>query len=322
MRRPLPPLNALRAFEAAARYLSVTKAAEELHVTPAALSHQIKGLEDFLGLKLFHRRARAIALTDAGQLLYPGLHAAFIQVRQAVATLERISNDRVLVISAPPGFTAKWLAPRLYRFLMADPEIDARVSANLSLVNFAKDGVDVAVRNMPVDRATDPDLVVEKLIDIQLLPVCSPKLLKRSGGLKVPEDLRRFPLIHDESLAPRAALPTWADWLKAAGVEGVDVSRGLRFNSADHALEATVEGAGILLAHKLLAYDDLRTGRLVAPFDLELSSDRAIHFVCPKAGEARPHVMAFRAWLKEEVSRLDLSVRPATGSRRRAEILG
>jgi LysR family transcriptional regulator, glycine cleavage system transcriptional activator len=322
MSRPPPPLNALRAFEAAARHLSVSKAALELHVTPAALSHQIKGLEDFLGLKLFHRRPRAIALTDAGQLLYPGLHAAFIQVRQAVASLDRISNNRILVVSAPPGFTAKWLAPRLYRFLMANPEIDARISANMSIVNFASDGVDVAVRNMRIGQVADSDLLVEKLIDIQLLPVCSPKLLTGRDGLKVPEDLKRFPLIHDESHATVAALPTWADWIKAAGVDGVDVSRGLRFNSADHALEATAEGAGVLLAHRLLAYDDLRTGRLVAPFDLELPSERAIYFVCPKGSETRPNVMAFRAWLKEEVSRLNVDVRPARHSRHRAQTGG
>jgi LysR family glycine cleavage system transcriptional activator len=306
MHKALPPLNALRAFEASARHLSLTRAAAELNVTPAALSHQIKGLEDYLGLKLFHRRTRSVELTEAGRLLYPGLNAAFLQIRQSVAGLARASNDRVLVISAPPGFTAKWLAPRLYRFLAAYPEIDARISSNMSLVDFTRDGVDVAIRNMEVGRA-DPALVIDKLAELTLLPVCSPRLLARSGDLRSPDDLRRLPLIHDDSLAARARLPTWTDWLKAAGVAGIDVGRGLRFNSADHALEAAVEGAGVLLAHKLLAFDDLRTGRLVAPFDLELDSGRAFHFVCPAGSEVRRGVAAFRSWIKEEIDQIDLT---------------
>ncbi|MCB1509365.1 MAG: LysR family transcriptional regulator, partial [Hyphomicrobiaceae bacterium] len=142
MATSLPPLNALRAFEAAARHLSFSRAAEELHVTPAALSHQIKGLEDFLGVKLFLRRTRAVELTDAGRSLYPGLHAGFSQLRQAVASLDRIRNDRVLVISAAPGFTAKWLTTRIHRFLGENADIDARISPTPNMVNFAADGVD------------------------------------------------------------------------------------------------------------------------------------------------------------------------------------
>jgi LysR family glycine cleavage system transcriptional activator len=286
--------------------LSLTRAAAELNVTPAALSHQIKGLEDFLDLKLFHRRTRSIALTEAGELLYPGLNAAFLQIQQAVANVERARNDTVLVISAPPGFTAKWLAPRLYRFLGANPEIDARISSTMTLADFTRDGVDVAIRNMAVGQSP-PGLVVERLADLDMLALCSPRLLAQSGGLKRPEDLRHFTLIHDESLAGRAKLPTWADWFKAAGITGINVNRGLRFNSADHAHDATVEGAGVLLGHKLLALDDLRTGRLVAPFDIVLHSGRAFHFVCPLGTETRPTVAAFRAWLKEEVTQLERS---------------
>ena len=307
MHKALPPLNALRAFEVSARHLSLTKAAVELNVTPAALSHQIKGLEEFLGLKLFHRHTRAIALTEAGQLLYPGLTAAFLQIQQAVASLDRARNDNVLVISAPPGFTAKWLAPRLYRFLGAYPDIDARISSTLNLADFVRDGVDVAIRNMAIGQDT-PGLVAEALANLDMLPVCSPRLLTQGAGLKSPDDLRHFPLIHDESLAGRAKLPSWGDWLKAAGVTGVNVNRGLRFNSADHALDATVEGAGVLLAHKLLALDDLRTGRLVAPFDLVLPSDRAFHFVCRVGTETRPTIAAFRTWLRKEVDQLDFNL--------------
>lgn len=298
----MPPMSALRAFEAAARHLSLTRAAAELHVTPAALSHQIRGLEELLGLSLFERRPRGIELTDAGRVLYPGLHSGFGQIRQAVAALEQVTNDRVLVISAPPGFTAKWLVPRLYRFVAAEPDIDTRISATLEFANFTTDGVDAAIRNLQVGGHRDPDLVVELLFALRMVPVCSPRFASEHG-LRRPEDLLRMPLIHDDSLAGRATLPSWSQWLAAAGIEGVDLSRGLRFNSADHAIEATVEGAGVLLSHSVLAMDDLRTGRLIAPFELSLDTGRGFHFVCPKGNERRPKVRAFRDWLRAERDR-------------------
>jgi LysR family glycine cleavage system transcriptional activator len=301
MSQPLPPLNALRAFEATARHASFTRAAAELHVTPAALSHQIRGLEDFLGHKLFHRKARSIALTTAGELIYPGLHAAFAQMRRTVDLLDKGRDDRVLVVSAPPGFTAKWLAPRLYRFLMANPEIDARISASQTYANFTSDGIDVAIRN---GREPFPGLHAQRLLDVRMLPVLSPRLAAENGGVASPEDLRRVPLIHDDSLATLSGWVRWPDWLQAAGVEGMDVSRGLRFNSADHAIEATIEGAGVLLAHKALVLDDIRTGRLVAPFELELAADRAFYLVCPLGHEKRPKIAAFTTWIIEEAERV------------------
>jgi LysR family transcriptional regulator, glycine cleavage system transcriptional activator len=300
-----PQLNALRAFEAAARHLSLTKAAVELNVTPGALSHQIRGLEDHLGLKLFDRGVRSIALTAAGKALQPGLQAAFLHIRDALASLNRISDARVLVISTPPGFTSKWLAPRLYRFSIAYPEIDVRVSSSLNIANFAADGVDAAVRNLPLDAAHDEALEVEELIELSLAPVMSPALVEKYGPFTSPDMLKRVPLIHDESLTGRAAVPTWADWFAAAGVRDADVSRGLRFNTADHALDATVEGAGVLLAHDALAYDDLRTGRLIMPFDLTLPSRRCYAFVCPKKLRESANVRAFRAWLRQEAAVLE-----------------
>lgn len=296
----MPPLNALRAFEAAARHLSFTRAAEELHVTPAALSHQIKGLEEFLEVKLFVRKTRSIELTDAGRTLYPGLHAGFGELRQAVSSLDRIRNNRVLVISAAPGFTAKWLTPRLYRFLGENPEIDARISATPNVADFEKDGVDVAIRNVKIGSITDPELTAEKLVDIEMLPVVSPRYLEQFGELKEPQDLTRASLIYDESLSDRIQILTWKDWLEKAGVEGVDLRRGLRFNSADHAVDAAVEGAGVLLSYYTIAYEDLRLGRLISPFGLKLTADRAFYFVCRKADENRPTVAAFRDWLRRE----------------------
>src|SRR5947199_33725 len=212
----MPPLNALRAFEAAARHLSLTRAAEELHVTAGALSHQIRALEDLLGLKLFERQVRSIALTPAGRQLFPGLQTGFVHIRDAVAGLGEASNEHVLVISTPPGLTAKWLAPRLYRFSAAHPDIDVRVSSSLGNANFTVDGVDVAVRNLPIESASDGDLVVDRLIALKLVPVCSPGLIGTYGPFASPAALKGVPLIHDESLASRANIPTWADWFKAA----------------------------------------------------------------------------------------------------------
>ena len=305
MHSALPSLNALRAFEAAARHLSLTRAALELNVTPGALSHQIRGLEDHLGLKLFDRGVRSIALTAAGRALEPGLQAAFLHIREALASLDRLGDARVLVVSASPGFTSKWLAPRLYRFSMAYPEIDVRVSSSIKNANFTTDGVDLALRNLPANAAKEEALEVEKLIDLSLVPVCSAAFIEKHGPLTTPDILKGLPLIHDDSLSGRAAMPTWTDWFAAAGVKGVDVSRGLRFNSSDHALDATVEGAGVLLALDALAYDDLRTGRLVMPFALTLPSWRCYAFVCPQERSEATKVRAFRAWLGEEIVALD-----------------
>jgi LysR family glycine cleavage system transcriptional activator len=305
MHELMVPLNGLRAFEAAARHLSFTKAAHELHVTAGALSHQIRGLEELLGVKLFERGVRSVALTPAGRQLYPGLHTGFGHIHEAVAALGTGSRQRVVVVSTPPGFTAKWLAARLYRFTGKYPEIDVRVSSSMASANFTSDGVDAAIRNMPVDAAADPALVIQRLVELTLLPVCSPRLIEAVGPLQGPEALKRTPLIHDDTLAGRAKVSTWAEWFEAAGVTGVDVSRGLRFNSADHALDAAGEGAGVLLAHDMLAYDDLRTGRLVIAVNFALRSERAYHFVCPKSRSEHPNVRAFRTWIEQEVAALD-----------------
>ena len=238
MRRPLPPLNALRAFEATARYLSFSKAAEELHVTPAALSHQIRGLEDLLGLKLFVRRPRSIELTEAARLIQPGIRTGFESLRVAIDQLDQGRRDRVLVVSSTPGLTAKWLVPRLYRFLAKHPDIDTRISASVGYANFATDGVDIGIR---LSSGVHPDLYVEKLSDEWLLPLCSPRLLEADPPLRSPADLPRFNLIQIDL---PGVVPTWSDWMQLAGIEGIDTRRGLRLNVADHALDAASEGAG------------------------------------------------------------------------------
>jgi len=317
---PVPPLGALRVFEAAARHLSLTKAAKELSVSPGAVSHQIRGLEAVLGVKLFERRVRAIALTPAANLLYPGLQTGFLHIRQALVALKDASNDRVLVVSSSPGMTSKWLAPRLYRFAAANPEIDVRISSSLANANFTTDGVDVALRYMPTGSALDPGLVVEKLTDMSFVPVCSPGLIELHGPLSTPQALLRAPLIHDDTLKSRVGIPTWADWFRATGMPDVDVSHGLRFNSADHALDAASQNAGVVLTYDLLAYDDLRAGRLVIPIALPLPAGRAWYFVCPRSGRDRPQVEAFRRWIKEEVAAVDRST--MVGKTARHHLLG
>ncbi len=304
MRRPLPPLNALRAFEATARHLSFSKAAEELHVTPAALSHQIRGLEDLLGLKLFLRRARAIELTSAARLIYPGIRTGFENLREAVEQLERGKQDRVLVVSATPGLTAKWLVPRLYRFLAKHPEIDTRITASVGYANFTSDGVDVGIR---LSSGVHPELHVEKLSDEWLLPLCSPRLLEGEQPLGSPHDLAHFTLIQVDL---PGVVPTWNDWLRVAGIEGIDTMRGLRLNVADHALDAASEGVGVVLGYKVVASHDIGLGRLVVPFGPEmLVPGRSYHFVCPKGQEKRPAIKAFRDWVFAEIEETSAMLR-------------
>ena len=305
MHAPMPPLSALRAFEAAARHLSLTQAAEELHVTPGALSHQIRGLEELLGVKLFERKVRAIALTAAGRQLYPGLQTGFGHLRDAVASLDATHTSNILVVSTSPGLTSKWLAPRLYQFSNDFANVDVRISSSLNNANFETDGVDIAVRNMSTDPAHDPALEIEKLADISLVAVCSPRLIEKHGPVKNAEDLARLPLIHDKSLNPRVRAPNWSEWFDATGVSGVDLRRGLHFNTSDHALDAAGEGAGVLLAHDLLAYDDLRIGRLIIPVKLAFPSGRAFHLVWPKGRRPSQAAEGFRRWIKDEVAAMD-----------------
>lgn len=303
-----PPLNGLRAFEATARHLSMTEAAKELNVTPGALSHQIRGLEELLGLKLFDRGVRSLSLTPEGQHIYPGLHAAFSQINEAIASLRSFSNDNVLVVSSTHGFTAKWLAARLYRFAARHPDIDARVSSSFSVADFAADGVDVAVRILAPDRTTQEGLTVEKLIEYDYIPVCSPALLERVGPVSCAGDLIELPLIHDESADDSTKVSFWKTWFREMGVKPGKLTRGIRFNSADPALNAAVEGAGVLLAANILAYDDLRTGRLVSPIHKGIPANRGFYLVYPSSSAERASVRAFRNWIITEFGELDAAI--------------
>jgi LysR family glycine cleavage system transcriptional activator len=304
MRRPLPPLNALRAFEATARHLSFSKAAQELHVTPAALSHQIRGLEEQLQLKLFHRRARSIELTEAARTIYPGIRTGFDAIREAVERLDRGKQDRMLVVSSTPGLTAKWLVPRLYKFLALHPDIETRITASVGYANFATDDVDVGIR---LSSGVHPDLYVEKLSDEWLLPLCSPRLLEGEHPLGVAHDLKHFTLIQVDL---PGVVPTWTDWMEMAGLDGIDSTRGLRLNVADHALDAASEGVGVVLAYKMVAARDIALKRLIIPFGPEIPlPGRAYYFVCAKGQEKRAPIKAFRDWIFSEMQETHATLR-------------
>lgn len=310
----LPPLNALRAFEAVARHLSMKRAADELHVTPAAVSHQIKGLERHLGVALFRRLNRALILTDEGQLCLPGVREGFERLARAMDPLSARERRSVLVASVAPSFATRWLVPRLDRLAAAHPDLELRITADMALADFRRDDVDVAIR---FGAGQYPGLRSDKLFSDTVAPMCSPRLTSGRAALKRPADLPRFTLLHDDSLNADSTATDWASWLKAAGVDDPNPHRGPHFNHSDHALQAAINGLGVVLGRRALAEDDLAEGRLVAPFDLHLPLGFAYHLVCPELLADRPKVVAFREWLLAELSQPRPGAAPA---RKRARV--
>jgi LysR family transcriptional regulator, glycine cleavage system transcriptional activator len=300
MARRLPPLNSLRAFEAAARHLSFTRAAEELHVTPAAISHQIKALEDHLGVKLFRRLSRAVRLTEAGQACVADLSDAFDRMAVALERLRTQECSGSLTVSTSPALAAKWLVPRLERFQQLHPEIDVRVAAAIRLVDFAREDVDVAIR---YGRGSYPGLRAELLLTNEVVPVCAPGLLEGPCPLRTPQDLRHHTLLHDDTATTDGAYPNWPMWLRAAGLEDVDPARGPRFDYPGLVLDAAAAGRGVALALSTVAAADLVAGRLVTPFAVAAPTPFAYYVVCPEATAERPKVAAFRRWLRAEAER-------------------
>ena len=294
MTEALPPLTALRAFEAAARHMSFANAAEELHVTPAALSFQIKSLEEHLGDKLFVRLNRAVDLTEAGRTLAPGVSEGFGAFRRAWAATRRLQENAVLTVTAGPAFSAKWLSPRLFAFAEAHPNIDLRFSASLKKLDFATHGIDVAIRHEP--EQDHPGLVSQPFMRDFVTPMMSPALFDHHGTVGT---LPNAPLLHDDSLASVTPHPGWPAWCAAAGIEG-DSSQGPRFAQADQALDAAISGAGVVLGRAALAGSALRSGLLVAPFRLALSVDRRYRVLHRQGAETRPQLRAFIEWLHAE----------------------
>jgi LysR family glycine cleavage system transcriptional activator len=295
-RRRLPPLNALRAFEAAARHMNFSRAADELSVTPGAVSQQIQNLEDYIGAALFKRTPKGLLLTDAAQTALPALREAFDRLAEAASLLTAAEDGRRLTISAAPSFAAKWLVPRLGRFEAAHPEVDVWLSAGLELVDFAGGEVDLAIR---YGTGRYPGLEVRRLLGETVSPVASPKLLAETP-LKQLSDLGRHVLLHDGSPDADDSCPDWSMWLAARHVKGADGTRGPRFNQSSLVIEAAVNGRGVALAKQTLAQADLDAGRLVQPFEDATAVDFAYYIVHPKAKGRLAQVKAFVAWLLEE----------------------
>ena len=296
----LPPLNSLRTFEAVARHLSFTDAAHELCVSTAAVSHQIRLLEDHLGAILFRRSSRALSLTADGAMLMPGISDAFVRLRHATAQVRRRDVAGPLTIAVPPSLATKWLSRRLPRFWQRCPGIEVRVTCASGLIDFTTCGVDVAIR---FGQGRYPGLYSEPLMAAEFFPVCSPALAGGSPRLVGPDDLRHFTLLHDEIPAALPALPSWQTWLDAAGATLVDASAGPRFDASFLTLDMAIAGKGIVLALSTLAAGDLADGRLVRPFTCSLQSEFAFFIVCPPTAIERPKVKAFRDWLHEEAAR-------------------
>ncbi|MDW3224983.1 MAG: transcriptional regulator GcvA [Paracoccaceae bacterium] len=292
----LPPLTALRAFEAAARHMSFAKAAEELSVTPAALSFQIKSLEEHLGAPLFVRLNRAVELTEAGTALAPGAADGFQTLSNAWRAAQRLQDEQTLTVTAGPAFTAKWLAPRLYEFAQAHPEIELRFSASLKIMDFGRDAIDVAIR---FGNDVESGLYSLALAQEWVTPVMTPALAEKYPDA---ESLRNAPLIFDDSISFLRPRCDWKAWFAAMGID-FDPRHGPRFSQADHAVDAALAGVGVVLGRRALVIKDVADGRLIMPYGTAVSTRALFRFLCPEGTETRPQVKAFRDWMLYEISK-------------------
>jgi len=296
----LPPLNSLRAFEAAARHMSIKRAAEELHVTPAAVTHQVKSLEDAVRIKMFHRHNRALELTAAGEELYPVLHDAFASITLALRnTMSK--NVGQLRLNTLPSFAQKWLAPRFIGFRELHPEINLQVTTSMSFVDFASEHVDAAIR---IGKGNWPKLHATLLIEDDLFPVCAPHLLEEPPGKNNPEIVANYPM-----LTTIRRPDDWHLWLKEAGVSWINHQNQITHDNSALAQELAAHGMGFAITRGVFAQADIEAGRLVEPFPNRVKSGMGHYFVVPEAFANRPEIKALRSWLLSEMQRF----RVATG---------
>lgn len=301
MLRHIPGLQSLKAFDASARLLSFTKAAQELNVTPAAISHQIKELEELTGVTLFHRTSRHMQLSRAGMILKPAIADALEGLTDALQRIRQLENPMQVRVTASPSIAAKWLVPRLDRFLDAVPGADVRIDVSSSVLDLERDDVDVAIR---FGDGIYPGLSVDKLFHDVLFPVCSPGLLQEGKPLREPRDLLQFTLIHLEYEAQGAVWPNWRMWMLAAGIKDFNDTRGLHFSQTSLAIQAAIDGHGVALGDSTLVGDDLAAGRLVKPFELALKSPAqfAYHLITRRDTADRPMIKTFRNWILAEAA--------------------
>ena len=292
MTHKLPPLNALKAFEAAARELSFKDAAVELNLTPAAVGYQVRRLEQELGAKLFHRLNRALVLTDAGKAYLPVVQEAFDGLAKGTAALTARESDRLVMVRTTWSLSSKWLVARLENFHKRHPHLMVRVDSTDELADFARDDVDVALQYCkPVERRLHSVLLFAE----QVSPVCSPALMEGGRPLRVASDLRHHTLLHDAMTDV-----TWSDWLRAADAADVDASAGPVVSHSALTVDAALAGEGIALGRSPLVADDLATGRLVRPFETALVSSWGYYVICLPDRAAEPKIRAFRDWVLHE----------------------
>lgn len=290
-------LNALRAFEAAARHLSFAAAAGELNVTPPAVSQQIRALEDYLGVALFVRSKAGVVLTQQARDAYPHIREGLQRLSEGLARLRGSALDRFVTMTVPPSFAAKWLLPRIERFNARHPDLDVRLDTTDKLADFASDSVDIGVR---YGFGSYPGLASEKLLNEDLFPVCSPKLLPAGQKLDLAA-LARMTLIHDTTIGFDPEFPNWSTWFRARGMANVDLAHGLQVNSSLMAIQAAADGQGVALGRSVIVAADLRAGRLVRPCDDSDVTDCAYYVVYQKKALGLPKVKAIRDWLFAEV---------------------
>jgi LysR family glycine cleavage system transcriptional activator len=303
--RQVPATAALRAFEAAARLRSFTRAADELGLTQGAISHQIRALERLVGHALFDRERRQSTLTPRAEGLAVAIRDGLGRIAEAIEAVQRARAAPTIVVSVLPGFAVKWLFPRLIRFDQLHPDVQVDIAAGAQQGEAWGD-TDVAIR---YGLGVHAGLQVDRLLRERLFPVCSPLLLQGRRPLRTPADLAHHTLLHDQVLAVGGTPPSWQVWLDAAGVGGVDATRGRRYGQSNMVIQAAIDGFGVALGRTALVHDDLKAGRLVCPFGPRIPADYGYYFVCrPSALLATP-VAAFRKWLLAEAAATTRSAR-------------
>ncbi len=301
MKRTLPPFPAVRAFEAAARHVSFKDAAEELHVTQSAVSHQVKGLEEFLGKALFHRAANGVTLTRAGEEYFDDVSSILDQLEESTRRNRDCEISGPLRICSTPAFAARWLLPRINAFNSVFPDIELQITTTIEPIDFRKDDVDVLLQ---YGRQSARGLRVDPFLSSARIPVCSPGFLESSVSIQDPEDLLQHTLLRD------VVGDEWADWFKCAGIDFPETIQGPCFEHCDLSLRAAEKGQGIALAYDALITDEIASGALLKLFDIKTSRKVIYSVTCPECWINRPRVSAFRKWLFRETGRVGCTAKP------------